>query len=299
MSSSRYPITKIQKFCTHDGDGIRTTVFFKGCPLSCLWCHNPETASNAPSFFYMENMCIGCMACVEVCKNSCHEIRNSQHIFDRKNCIDCGDCINICPAKALEKAVNYMTVDEIVREILSDKEFYGKTGGVTLSGGEPMMHGGAVKAILKKCKESGMTTAVETSGMFESESLKTIAPLVDEFLYDFKDGNDTRHIKNTGVSAKKIIENLYKLEKYDTKITLRCIMIANVNMDESNYNMIAKLFHACKNIKSVELLPYHNMGSSKYTLLSKDSPINFIAPTKKQLESASRFLSSLNVVIKR
>ena len=161
-------ITEIQRLCTHDGPGIRTTVFMNGCPLSCKWCHNPEAKIIGNRILYTSNKCIGCKRCSELLCGA-HVFNQNEHVFDRSKCTNCGKCTFVCPSEALQNTVVTADTDEIVAEVMKDRTFYGKTGGVTLSGGEPMLQGEASVEILNKCKQNGLNTAVETCGFFNKK----------------------------------------------------------------------------------------------------------------------------------
>ncbi len=259
------PVTGIQRFCMHDGPGIRTTVFFKGCPLRCRWCHNPETQSTAQQIFYTDARCVGCGACAQVCRAQAHDFREG-HAFIRERCTACGACTEVCPTHALERACVPMSVDEILETVMRDRAFYGANGGLTLSGGEPMMHPQAALALLRGAHERGLNTAVETCGFFSSELLEELVPVTDLFLWDFKDSDPERHRQNTGVSPEPILENLRRADALGAAVRLRCILIQGVNYtgpDCAHIQAIAHLRGELRGCVGVDLLPYHPMGDSK------------------------------------
>lgn len=255
-------VTNIQKFSVHDGPGIRTTVFFKGCPLDCVWCHNPETKQFKNQLLYIENLCIGCGLCVDACKNEAHVFAPA-HVWNASKCNRCMECVKVCPAKAVEAAGKNMTAEEIITEVMKDKAFYSGHGGITLSGGEPLMHIEACVEILKLAKAENIHTAIETSGFFDMQYIDELIPWIDLFLWDYKDTSLARHIDNTGVSNEKILNNLVRLDQYKTKIILRCIMVKGINMDAENVDGIIKTYHRLKHCIGVELLQYHVYGGSK------------------------------------
>ena len=262
MSEITARVTRIQKFCTHDGPGVRTTVFFKGCPLRCAWCHNPETRAPAPGLLYSEKLCVGCGECAAVCPAGAHRFTDG-HTIDRAACIVCGRCTEACPTGALEPDSREMPVGEILAAVLSDRAFYGDRGGLTVSGGEPMFQPEACIALLGAAKAAGISTAVETSGCFDGAELPRLAAVTDTFLWDFKDHDPERHRKYTGASNALILENLRKLDALGADVRLRCIIVNGVNADEAHMAAIAQIFHAFPSVREAELLPYHAYGASK------------------------------------
>lgn len=267
MDELTLPVTKIQKFCTHDGPGLRTTVFLKGCPLRCAWCHNPETQSADPQFFYSEKLCIGCGACGAVCPNGVHVFESGVHRLERERCAGCLRCVQACPAGALEACGTRMTLSEILGAVLQDRDFYGEKGGLTLSGGEPMAHPEGACRLLEAARAEGLSTAVETCGYFGSEWVGRLAAGADLLLWDFKDGDPVRHRLNTGVSNELILENLRRADALGARTRLRCIMVKGVNMDETNCRALAACFAGLAHCEGAELLPYHVYGSSKHAQL--------------------------------
>lgn len=269
---SELPVMKIQRFSTRDGPGLRTTVFLKGCPLRCTWCHNPESQSRKAEFFYTPTLCIGCGKCVSVCPNGVHSFCGGEHTLRRELCHGNGECCVSCPSEALEAVSREMSVEEILREVEKDVSFYDKTGGVTLSGGEPVLHGEKMLELLKGIKARKIGTAIETCGYFDEKYVIPLVETVDLFLWDLKDTNDERHKKNTGASPRKILENLFSVDKRGGKTVLRCIMINDVNTDVRHLDEIAKIFRTLKNCLRVEIFSYHHYGESKYRMLGKAYP---------------------------
>lgn len=262
MSEHIARVTRIQRFCTHDGPGIRTTVFFKGCPLRCAWCHNPETRSSRPGIMYADRMCVGCALCVSVCPNGAHEI-SDVHAIRAGSCTGCGRCAEVCPAGALEMDSALMPVSEIIAEVLKDRAFYGETGGLTISGGEPVLQSEACLALLRAAKDAGISTAIETCGFFDPRCIPELADATDFFLWDFKDSDAERHRLYTGHTSERIIANLRLLDSYPVRIHLRCIMVEGVNMTAEHAAAIAELYASLAHCVDVELLPYHAYGVSK------------------------------------
>ncbi len=254
-------VAEIQRFCMHDGPGVRTVIFFKGCPLHCAWCHNPETQSPRPQLLFEAKKCIACRACGE-CPRGVHSFVGI-HTLRRENCISCGSCTSLCPTGALSLCGKEMTQKELLAAIQRDAPFYQNGGGVTLSGGEPFLQGEAVLELLKLCKKNGVSTAVETCGFVSPALLKEAIPLVDLFLWDVKDTDETRHLAYTGVSNKTILENLRLVDSLGGRTRLRCILVSGVNTNDAHYTAIAKLYHSLQNCEGVELLPYHPYGDAK------------------------------------
>lgn len=294
-TETKLKVTEIQRFCMHDGPGIRTTVFLKGCPLRCAWCHNPETQKNVAELLFYRNKCIGCGSCIAACPQGVHIIKE-QHTVNRTECSMCAECVKYCPAGALEICGTEMSIEEISAATEKDRAFYGKNGGITLSGGEPFTQGEATLALLKACKAKGLRTAIETCGYAEPDIIRDSAPYVDLFLWDIKDTNRTRHKQYTGVSNESILKNLALVNEMNAKIRLRCIIINGVNTDECHYSAIAHIAKTIHNLDGVELLPYHAYGGTKSVFLGgKDNGRKEWIPTDQQLAYAKKFLYQLNV----
>lgn len=292
-------VTEIQRFCMHDGPGLRTTVFLKGCPLHCRWCHNPETQYAGQQLLYYAGRCIGCGACAAVCPAGAHSSAEGVHRLDRSHCMGCLRCTAVCPAGALAPALREMTPEAIFEAVAQDRPFYGREGGLTLSGGEPMLQPDGVLALFRLCQESGIGTALETCGYFDPQWLPQLVPLTDVFLWDFKDGNDDRHRRYTGVSNERILRNLRLADERGAVTVLRCILVNGVNMQEDHYRAIAEVWHTLRHGRYVELLPYHAYGGAKRLPLGQpdDGRRDWI-PTDDGLEQAKRFLLARDVRVK-
>ena len=288
-------ITEIQRFCMHDGPGVRTTVFLKGCPLHCAWCHNPETQKYKPELFFYPNKCIGCNACEASCPKGVHSL-NKKHSINREKCILCGKCVENCPTGALEICGEECTAKEILSVVEKDRAFYGESGGITLSGGEPFVQGEAAIELLKACKEKGFSTAVETCGYADAETLRKAVEFVDLFLWDIKDTDDKRHKQYTGVSNKKILENLSVINELGAKIRLRCILVNGVNTDKTHYKELAVIAKKINNFDGLELVPYHAYGGTKSVFLGfADSGRTEWVPAEQQILEAKTILKSVDV----
>ena len=257
-------ITGIKRFAVHDGDGIRTTVFFKGCPLNCAWCHNPEAISFERQIGYYAHKCIGCGECAKVCKN--HTFKDGVHIFDRTKCTVCGHCAEVCPVSSLELYGEEMDTKSLCEILKTDKPFYDSSGGgITLSGGECLMFPKECREILSEMKKCGINTAVDTCGYVKRESLDEVMEYTDVFLYDLKAFDDNVHVRCTGKSNEIILENLEYLNLCGKNIEIRIPYVPGYNSDQ-----IDKIHEYVKNmnsVKKVKILPYHNLAGSKYTAL--------------------------------
>lgn len=262
-------ISDIQRFCMHDGPGVRTTVFFKGCPLNCVWCHNPETQSRQKELFLYKEKCIDCGIC-----SAC----------DKDNCAICGECAKNCPTGAREIVGYECTAKEVYDKIRRDIAFYSEKGGVTFSGGECMLQITALAEVLKMCKENGIHTAVDTAGHVPFEHFEKILPYTDLFLYDIKLFDSENHKKYTGVGNKLILENLKKLFCVGAKIWIRIPIIPSVNDNIDEMMKIKKFLDECGAPEKIELLPYHPMGESKSQALGKGLHLFEIPDSEKMKE---------------
>ena len=261
-------VFNIQKFSINDGPGIRTTVFLKGCPLSCIWCHNPESNKPFPELMYDAKKCSLCGKCMDVCPNGCHSFKDSVHIFNRENCINCGKCAESCYFEALEMAGSVMNQEDVLNEVLKDKAFYETSGGgITLSGGEPMMQFDFSYELLKEAKKEGLHTCIETCGFSSPENFRKIAEYVDIFLFDYKETDPKLHKKFTGVENTLILSNLKMLDEMGAKTILRCPIIPTLNDREEHFEGIAKTANSLKNILEINIEPYHPLGMNKCLML--------------------------------
>lgn len=293
----KLPVAEIQRFCMRDGDGLRTVVFLKGCPLRCAWCHNPEMQNFGQEILFDKSKCISCGACFSVCPQNAQAI-HPQRIFDRNSCVSCGLCADVCCTRALQTARRDMTVDDVVSVVMRDKAFYQERGGVTLSGGEPMAHPNEALALLGACKAQGIRTALETCGYFPTDYVERLCAVTDLFLYDVKDTDPTRHQAYTGVGNDLILKNLLAIDACGGRTRLRCILVAGVNTNLAHYQNLADIFNSLKHCDGVELLPYHAYAGSKMLPLGKaDNGKTQWIPTKKAVEEAREFLVSQGVVM--
>lgn len=263
-------IFNIQKFSIHDGPGIRTTVFFKGCPLRCLWCHNPESQQTEKEMLYDREKCVLCGNCVRVCTEGAVKIENNSVTTDMDKCSGCGKCVTYCIPGARQIAGREYTVHEVLNEVIKDIVFYDKSkGGVTLSGGEPLIHIDFVEELLRNLKERSIHTAVDTSGAVSFENLKRAAAYTDVFLYDIKLMDDEKHAEYIGMSNKLILDNLKRLSQIHININLRMPIIEGINADEDHIEQTIEFIEGL-NIQKVNLLPYHDIARHKYKKLGLD-----------------------------
>ena len=281
----------------HDGPGVRTTVFLKGCPLHCAWCHNPETQKHKPELLFYPNKCIGCNACEASCPKGVHSL-NKKHSINREKCILCGKCVENCPTGALGICGKEHTIKEILSVAEKDRAFYGELGGVTLSGGEPFVQGEAAIELLKACKEKGFSTAVETCGYADSDVILAALPYIDLFLWDIKDTDRARHKRYTGVDNDRILKNLLLANEMNAKIRLRCILVNGVNTDEDHYSAIAELTSKINNLDGAEWIPYHAYGGTKSVFLGgEDSGRKEWIPVTEELETARAVLKKRGIYV--
>lgn len=276
-------IFDIKKFAVHDGPGIRTTVFLKGCPLNCWWCHNPESINPEPELVLFENKCIGCGECFKVCPNNAHEILDDgTRVYHRDRCVLCGKCVEFCYAEALVMEGKEVTVEEVMEELRKDIPFYENSGGgITLSGGEPMFQHEFALAIFKQCKTEGLHTALDTSGHASWKTYEKVLPYVDLVLYDLKHIDPVAHKKYTCVSNKLILENLVKVGESGVPIEIRMPIIPTVNDKKEDIEGAAK-FLSNLNITRVELLAYHKLGESKFERLEREYKLKELQPPEKE-----------------
>ncbi len=278
-------ISDIKRFAVHDGNGIRTTVFLKGCPLKCVWCHNPEGISFQPQIAYYEHKCVGCGKCVKICPPKAHEIKNSVHIFTRNLCIECGQCEEVCLGNALKLYGKEFTVSELMPLLLEDRDFYDHSGGgVTLSGGECLAQADFCSELLKELKKEAVSTAVDTCGFVAREALDKVMPYTDVFLYDIKAIDEDVHIKCTGQPNTVILENLKYLDRKNCKIEIRIPYVPGWN--DNQIGKIADFLSKLKNIIRVRVLPYHNYAASKYEALGMKNTLPDQLPTDKMIKEA-------------
>ena len=267
-------IFDIQRTSLHDGPGIRTTVFFKGCPLQCLWCHNPESRSYKPQVSFNWEKCVSCLSCVDACEHGAHQVADGSHIMAHALCVACGTCLPYCTHDALKMIGEEWTVEQIMSEVERDIDFYENSGGgITLSGGEPMGQFEFAMEILQACRERGIHTCVETSGFALQRRYREILPLVDLFLFDYKATKPQAHQKLIGVPNERILSNLDFLYHQRAAIILRCPLIPDVNDTPEHMEGIANISEKYPDLLGVELMAYHDLGRDKGLRLGQEYPL--------------------------
>ncbi|HUD75422.1 MAG TPA: glycyl-radical enzyme activating protein [Terracidiphilus sp.] len=277
------------RFSLHDGPGIRTTVFLKGCPLNCRWCHNPESQSHEPELINFDERCIHCGDCAAGCPHGALHL-DQRLTRDPELCQRCGECVQACPSGARQLAGRWMTVPEVLTEVLKDEVFFDESrGGVTISGGEPLFQAGFVEALLAACHARRIRTALDTCGFADPGVMRRVSEHVDLFLYDLKLMDSEKHQRYTGVKNDVILQNLKMLAERGSHIIVRVPVIPGVNDDRENFGALSEYLSSL-GLKDIDLLPYHRLGSDKYLRLHMLCGMEEIdPPTTEQMETiASR-----------
>ena len=278
-------ITDIQRFSIHDGPGIRTTVFLKGCNQRCFWCHNPETLSPKPELQLYLERCIACGACFERCPEGAHTLVDGEHHFDRDVCTGCGACAETCYARALVLIGETKSADEVVETVLRDRAFYETSGGgVTLSGGDPLLQPAFTEAVLSRCHEAGLHTAVETAANVPWERIEKILPVTDLVMMDIKLMDSERHREAVGVPNERILANARRLGETGKPLIVRTPVVPGINDDADTIRAIAAFAARLPNLVSYELLRFHAMATNKYDSLGMIyQAATLTAPTQEHM----------------
>lgn len=284
-------ITNIQRFSLHDGPGIRTTVFFKGCPLRCLWCHNPETWRTGQELCYKEENCIGCGLCLLQCGRQALSKGAAGLEYEKSRCSRCFSCAGNCPSRALFVCGEKKTAGEIEKELLADQKLYEKTkGGVTFSGGEATLQSGIVEELANSLKIKGISLALDTCGYCETEQFRRTAELMDFILFDIKHSDSRRHKELTGVENDLILENLFFLEKAGKRIHIRIPVIPGYNDDRENLEGTARLLGKLNQVEEVALLGYHKLGLSKgIPFRGRQKDVGISSPSREEMEKLREY----------
>ena len=278
-------VFEIKRFAVHDGDGIRTTVFFKGCPLECAWCHNPEGINFKPQLGYYADKCLSCGECISVCPAGAHKICEGKHVFERDKCVACGKCSEVCLGRSLIFYGRELDMDELLKILLEDKEFYDNSGGgVTLSGGECLCQADFCVELLKRLKNNGISTAVDTCGFVSREQIDKVMSYTDVFLYDIKAYDEDVHIKCTGQPNKIVLENLRYIDGCGKRTEIRIPFVPGFNSDQ--IEKIASFICGLEHIIKVRVLPYHNYAGSKYKSLGFENTLPENLPDEEEIKRA-------------
>jgi pyruvate formate lyase activating enzyme len=276
-------IFNVMRYSVHDGPGIRTTVFFKGCPLRCRWCHNPESFISPLQATYRPNRCLRCGDCLPACPAGAIDRQGGDIVTDWAQCRQCGDCVAICPAEAREVVGRITGATELMEEIARDTIFFDESGGgVTFSGGEPLLQPEFLLSLLQACRTKGIHTAIDTTGYAPPEIVEQISDWTDLFLYDLKVVDEARHLEYTGVSNTLILKNLQWLAARGKAIIIRIPVIPGMTDTPENIRQVGEFVAALPNVVSLELLPYHAAGLGKYERLR----LNYTMPETAQVTPA-------------
>jgi pyruvate formate lyase activating enzyme len=306
-------VFNIQRFSIHDGPGIRTTVFLKGCSLRCFWCHNPEGIRPKPEIQFFPSRCIGCGACAVACAGNAHIFQNGTHLYVREYCEACGQCVETCYAGGLELTGSVMGVDQVMVEVLADRAFYENSGGgVTLSGGEPLLQQGFSRAVLERCKGEGLHTAIETTANFDWQRLAELLPLIDLVMMDIKHMDPEKHRAATGGSNERILENAQRLMRTEVPVVFRVPVVPTVNDSLQEIGAIGAFVRHLTELRlesharsssdpalpCLELLAFHRLAADKYRSLGLDYQASRLeAPSKTQMDQLKAHARSYGIEV--
>ncbi len=292
MNNVPTTIFAVKRYALHDGPNIRTTVFFKGCPLACAWCHNPEGIAFASRIITIPSKCIGCGECLAVCPAAALELHPEGIRRNDEACIACGRCVEVCPALAHESTGRVVDTAQLLTEINKDRPFFDQSGGgVTISGGEPLAQPEALLALLHGCAGLGIHRVVDTSGFAATETLLEVAALTDLFLFDLKHMDNSEHQRYTGVGNELILHNLAVLASSGAAIRIRIPLLAGVNDGPDNIAATAEFLADCRGVQGVDLLPFHSSAKAKYRKLNQNFPAGEMsAPPRERLDAIAASL---------
>lgn len=291
-------VADIQRGCAHDGPGIRTVVFLKGCPLRCNWCHNPEMQSFRPEVLFNPALCIACHHCERVCPEGNHRFIDGKHYFDRDHyCRGCLACADGCAPGGLEAVGRKCRVEDVMEVVRRDRVFYDASGGgITISGGEPVAQFEFTRALFQATRAEGIHTCLETCGFGNPEFFIALVPLVDLFLWDVKDTDPYRHRRYIGVGSERLLENLRAVDRAGGTTRIRSVMVGGINLEEDHLRHLAELRDSLAHCTGVQLLPYHPMGHAKLEKLGRPRPADLSRiPTQDQMVAAHNVLVECGV----
>jgi len=297
-------IFDIQRYCVHDGPGIRTTVFLKGCSLRCFWCHNPESISPKPELLFYAHKCIGCGRCFSACPLGCHAAEGEAHAIDRARCTGCGACAKTCYAGALVLSGKRRGAEDVMKTVRADAAFYsGSGGGLTCSGGEPLLQAGFVSALFARARAEGVHTALDTAGNVPYSAFEGVLPHTSLVLFDFKAADPELHRRGTGADNARALENLRRIANDGAAppVWVRVPVVTGFNDTRENMEATRDALEGCPRVERLELLPYHSLGASKYASLGRPYEHTHLkAPSKAAMgELAALFKGARYEVVNR
>jgi pyruvate formate lyase activating enzyme len=284
-------VLRIQRYAINDGPGIRTTVFFKGCPLRCKWCHNPEAMHPESQLMFNDGLCVACGRCVDACSNGVHDVAGGAHRMDFTRCARCGLCVDACPQDALSLHGDVLPLSSVMEVIRKDQAYYDESGGgVTLSGGEPLVQPEAAKGLITTCRQEGIRVFLDTCGFVSARVFREVASLADGILFDLKIMAEERHRHYTGVGNEVIKENFRIACGLGAKLRVRSIVIPGVNEDVGHREAMVTFLRACGFSGAIDLLPYHSYARGKYAHLGLDYELaDLVPPTAEQMAALRDF----------
>ena len=288
----------VQRYSLHDGPGLRTNVFFKGCPLRCRWCSNPESQTGKPELAFFQSRCFNCGDCLPVCPTGALKIGSGKPLWDRTVCDNCGRCVEACPSGAVRWIGCRISVSEVLEQALRDTPFYQGEGGITLTGGEPMLQPAFAKAILRLAQTECIHTTMETCGHVPWRVLQQVLPYLDLVLYDIKHMDPDHHREGTGVGNRLVLDNARKLVESGAKVIIRFPLIPEFNMGRENIRHTARFVREL-GVGEVHLLPYHRLGRAKYQSLDRCYLVEDLdLPTNEQVESVAGLLDTYGLRVR-